>query len=333
MPASSSPPPLGRAAATLLVVSPSIDRLEAARRAASSVLTAVDSEASKIKRGIHPDVLEVVPLDRKDRIGIEQIRDVIRAAYLAPTEARHKLCLIPQAEALTLEASNALLKTLEEPPGGFRFLLLASDPSELLPTIVSRSRIIRWGAPPREHAVDHLVASGYDRDSAIWLEQLPLHKGELNALAQSPRDVATFLLNSPRTIEKESVPSLLDACTGEDPLRRRQALLSLLLRANRRDPDLMTEGIRLLSLRDRQDVLLLLQDLQSVCFHVARPAPLLPDAVDPLASHIREQLGPDRLRGLCLAIDSAHRCIVAYGPTEAILLSLFLSLSREADVN
>lgn len=334
MPAPSVPlPTLGRAAATLLVVSPSIDRLEAARLAASSVFAAVDSEASKIERGVHPDVLEVVPLDRKDRIGIEQIRDVIRTAHLAPTEARHKLCLIPQAEALTLEASNALLKTLEEPPGGFRFLLLASDPSDLLPTIVSRSRIIRWGSPPRAHAVDHLVASGYDRDIAIWLEQLPVHKAELNSLALSSRDIAAFLENSPRSIEEQSVPSLLDICMGEDPLLRRQALLALLLRAHGRDPDLMTEGVRLLSLRDRQDLLVLLQDLQAVCFHVTRPAPRLPAALDPLGNHVRDELSPEHLRGFCLATDSAHRSIVAYGSTEAILLSLFLSLDEEAHVN
>jgi len=315
------------------VVSPEADRLEAARRAARSVLAASGAQASKIDRGVHPDVLEVTRIDGKDRVGIEQIRDVIRAAYLAPTEARHKLCLILQAEALTMEASNALLKTLEEPPGEFRFLLFTTDPSELLPTIVSRSRIVRCGAPPCGLAVDQLEASGYDRDTARWLQQLPLRQGEMDALAGSPRDVAGFLQEASRSRMERNVATLIEACGGEDPLARRQALLELLLRAQRRDPDLMTEGIRRLALWDRAAILVLLQDLQRVCFHLGRSIPPLPPSVDPLGHGVHQQVGPVALRRLCLALDSAHRGIAVYGPMEPILLCLLFHLGEDVHVH
>jgi DNA polymerase III subunit delta' len=74
----------------------------------------------------------------KTEISIEQVRELQHAASLAPFEGRCRIFIIDQAERLSLEAANALLKTIEEPPSGVVFILLTSNEEALLPTVVSR---------------------------------------------------------------------------------------------------------------------------------------------------------------------------------------------------
>jgi hypothetical protein len=74
------------------------------------------ASCSKIDRGVHPDVLVVEPGDT-GTIKIDQVRDVIDRAGYRPFEGRRRAVIIDQADALVPQAQNALLKTLEEPPG------------------------------------------------------------------------------------------------------------------------------------------------------------------------------------------------------------------------
>lgn len=93
-----------------------------------------------IASGRHPDV-RTVEADN-DRIKIDQIRDLQQDAALAPVEARWRVFLLPNIERATREAANSLLKTLEEPPAHVVLLLTAVDADALLPTVVSRCRVI-----------------------------------------------------------------------------------------------------------------------------------------------------------------------------------------------
>ena len=77
------------------------------------------------------------------RIGIEQVRALQHDAALAPVEGRLKVYVIADAPLLTEDAANCLLKTLEEPPAHVLLILTATDAESLLPTIVSRCRVIR----------------------------------------------------------------------------------------------------------------------------------------------------------------------------------------------
>lgn len=82
-------------------------------------------------------------LDGENSIGIEKIRELEKWASRKPTLSSHKAAIIAEAEKLTLQAQNALLKTLEEPPKKTLIILTAPQESLLLPTIVSRCKMIR----------------------------------------------------------------------------------------------------------------------------------------------------------------------------------------------
>ena len=108
----------------------------------------------------HPDVIVLEPLpataeDEKKRdegkpyqtkrnITVEQIRAMQQRLTTRPTLGRHRAILIDPADDLEKGAANALLKSLEEPPIGSFFLLVAHRPGRLLPTIRSRCRILRF---------------------------------------------------------------------------------------------------------------------------------------------------------------------------------------------
>jgi DNA polymerase III subunit delta' len=90
----------------------------------------------------HPDVRTIQMPEDKREISIDQVRQVLHEAALKPYEARWKVYVIRDAEAMSEEAANCLLKTLEEPPPQVVLLVVASTPEALLPTIVSRCRAL-----------------------------------------------------------------------------------------------------------------------------------------------------------------------------------------------
>ncbi|MFN8533327.1 MAG: DNA polymerase III subunit delta' [Dehalococcoidia bacterium] len=100
----------------------------------------------RIARGLHPDVTVLGLLaDEKSEagrlrknIGIAQVQELPAELALQPYEGRMRVVIVDGAERLSTEASNALLKTLEEPPERAVLLLLTSAPDRLLPTIRSR---------------------------------------------------------------------------------------------------------------------------------------------------------------------------------------------------
>ena len=90
----------------------------------------------------HPDLFIIEGLNS---IGIDQVRELKKKLTLKPYSAQLKIAFITEAEKLTLVAQNALLKTLEEPPGHSLIILSCLQADLLLPTIVSRCRIINLG--------------------------------------------------------------------------------------------------------------------------------------------------------------------------------------------
>jgi DNA polymerase III subunit gamma/tau len=91
----------------------------------------------RIREGKHADVTSI-GLDSRAEIGIDDIRGLQRSANLPPYEGKCKVFIIDEAEYLSTEAANALLKILEEPPPRVVWLLLAADEERLLATIISR---------------------------------------------------------------------------------------------------------------------------------------------------------------------------------------------------
>jgi DNA polymerase-3 subunit delta' len=122
----------------------------------------------KIAGGKHADV-RVIGLEGGVEIGIDQIREMGHSASLRPFEGRYRVFIIDGAEHLSHEASNCLLKTLEEPPPNVQLILLAINERLLLPTVLSRCQrlelrplpihvvekalIERWGVVPERAKV------------------------------------------------------------------------------------------------------------------------------------------------------------------------------------
>jgi len=86
-------------------------------------------------------------------IGIRQVREMIGQLNLKPATSPYLVAIIHQAESLTLEAQQALLKTLEEPPAQARLILETDNPATLLPTIVSRCQTISLSASGGEKPI------------------------------------------------------------------------------------------------------------------------------------------------------------------------------------
>jgi DNA polymerase III subunit delta' len=111
------------------------------------------SERSESKTDInfYPDILIIEPLaaekgdiKKEKEIGIDEARQIRRQMSLSPYQAPYKITLIDQAERMTREAANALLKTLEEPSGQAVLILITANPQLLLPTIISRCQIVKF---------------------------------------------------------------------------------------------------------------------------------------------------------------------------------------------
>lgn len=119
----------------------------------------------RIDHETHPDVFHVVP--QGVTLGIEQIRDIGRQVILKPVEGDRKVFIIDEAEAMTQQAANAFLRTLEEPPPGVVFILVTSNVHALLPTVLSRCQIVNFSAIPGHEIVALLQERfGFDRDEA-----------------------------------------------------------------------------------------------------------------------------------------------------------------------
>ena len=108
----------------------------------------VCEQCVSITKGTNIDVIE---LDAASHRGIDDIRLIRESVKLAPAKAKKKVYIIDEAHMLTTEASNALLKTLEEPPDHVVFILATTNPEKLIDTIKSRTvRINFKKATPSE---------------------------------------------------------------------------------------------------------------------------------------------------------------------------------------
>jgi DNA polymerase-3 subunit delta' len=112
---------------------------------AEEALAAMAARHEPIDR--HPDLHWLYPLEDKKTIGIDQVRDIIELFTLTAQRGGAKVVLIEPAEALTREAANALLKTLEEPTPRSYLFLLSHQPGRLPATIRSRCQHVAVRVP------------------------------------------------------------------------------------------------------------------------------------------------------------------------------------------
>ncbi|HEY3630422.1 MAG TPA: DNA polymerase III subunit delta', partial [Jatrophihabitantaceae bacterium] len=116
----------------------------------------------------HPDVHAVVPEGLS--ISVADMRSVVATAARLPALGRWQVVLIEDSDRLTEQASNALLKAVEEPPARTIFLLCApsTHPDDVSVTIRSRCRLVSLRIPPADSVAGILQRSGVDAATAAW---------------------------------------------------------------------------------------------------------------------------------------------------------------------
>ena len=119
----------------------------------------------KIAQGTHPDLIELTSDGAS--LKIDQIRALQHEAALAPYYGERRVIILEEAERLTTQAANSLLKVLEEPPTETVFILTASSPHALLPTVVSRCRVLSFRPLAPELLTEFLGAKGWEKSEAM----------------------------------------------------------------------------------------------------------------------------------------------------------------------
>jgi DNA polymerase-3 subunit delta' len=121
------------------------------------------------KQGLAPDVMFIEIEENKKKIAVEQIRLLKQTAYLRPMSSRNRVFIVRGAEAMSEEASNSILKVLEEPPPASTLILVTERPHLILPTIRSRCRTLEFALVAREEIARALVEAGRPADRANLL--------------------------------------------------------------------------------------------------------------------------------------------------------------------
>lgn len=107
-----------------------------------------ESHRQKIESGNHPDIHMYRPEGKIGMHSIASMRQFSEEVYMAPFEAQWKIFIIHEADRMLPYSANALLKTFEEPAPDALIILLSSSPSSLLPTVLSRCRILHFQPIP-----------------------------------------------------------------------------------------------------------------------------------------------------------------------------------------
>lgn len=119
----------------------------------------------------HPDLLHLNPEEEGKAIKVDQVRELIdKLSLTGHRQEGYRVILISPADALNINASNSLLKTLEEPPVNTVLILITDKPSKLMATIRSRAQMIRFDLPPTEQSLEWLIQQNMEKpDLALKL--------------------------------------------------------------------------------------------------------------------------------------------------------------------
>jgi DNA polymerase-3 subunit delta' len=140
-------------------------------------------ECSLSFAGTHPDLYWVRPLEEKKTIQVDPVREVCAQLAMTSMRSGRRVAVISPADAMTINAQNALLKTLEEPGAGTVLLLVTARPSRVLATLRSRCQRVELARPPAALAAGWLAGEvGEGADPRRLLEMAagaPLRAREL----------------------------------------------------------------------------------------------------------------------------------------------------------
>ncbi len=165
----------------------------------------------KIDNGNHPDVTVLKP--EGAHIKIDQIRELQRSLQYKPYEGKKRVCIIPDAEKLTIEAKNALLKTLEEPPPDTMLILISTSSHLLLSTIISRCQRLKF-QPLAPNVIAKVIKEKLGKDEDVALKIALLAGGSLkNAYEIAEKTTLEYrdkLINKMNALSSDNIDSIFE---------------------------------------------------------------------------------------------------------------------------
>jgi len=197
--------------------------------------------------------LDIIEIDAASNTGVENIREIIERANFAPAQARWKVYVIDECHMLSTAASNALLKTIEEPPERVVFILATTNPERVLKTIQSRCQKFNFKRINSEHIYNHLLEISNKESIHFEDEGLRLIAKRSNGGMRDAQRLLDQLNLIPNGITKKNVEELLGEVSENDLLHLIDALIkntpeSLIKSCNHlydlgNEPILILEGI------------------------------------------------------------------------------------------
>ena len=171
------------------------------------------ASCKKIDFGNHPDMFLVYPEGASYSIKIIRIREIIYEASLKPYEAKKRVFIVNDAEAMTEEAQNSFLKLLEEPPKNHILILTSSNMAGILPTVISRCKILKFNKLAQPMIQGFLMSRDFDEGQAILYSHMAMGSigraielKEMNIVSRRDEIVNNFFL-SKSAIFRENVLS------------------------------------------------------------------------------------------------------------------------------
>lgn len=272
----------------------------------------------RIQAGGCPDVITVSKGERAT-MGVEVIRNLREGLATVPNDLDLKIYIIEDAHTMTVQAQNALLLTLEEPPSFVIFLLLAEDAGILLETVRSRAPTHRLQPIDRKTMRDFLLTDPTARaaGAAALATEHPAEFEALISLAAGAIGGALTLLNGEKRaplMERRARTEELISCLADRTAPDR-LLLALLSLGNTRDAVLADLSMLELALRD----LLLLGRTESptLLFYTEGDA----------AAELAARFTTARILTITAALENAVEALNANGNVRLTMMHLFNQLS------
>ena len=153
----------------------------------------------------HPDLFHLRPTGKARIITVEKTRSLMADLYRSGHQGNQKVAIIHEADRMRKEAANAFLKTLEEPPPGTFLFLLTTRPYSILPTIRSRTLLVRLEEPSSQ--TENLEMQNWLENYTQWIV-LILNREKLKQDRVSPVFMAYGLVESLTTLIKSTADEI-----------------------------------------------------------------------------------------------------------------------------
>lgn len=165
--------------------------------------------------GNHPDIIRITH-EKPNSISVDEIREqLVNDVQIKPYSSRYKIYIIPEAEKMTVQAQNALLKTIEEPPAYAIILFLTTNASSLLQTILSRCVVLNMkpvsDRQVKNYLMEHVQIPDYQADICVAFSHGNIGKAVELASSDNFNEIKAAALHLVKNAPKMEIQDIIGA--------------------------------------------------------------------------------------------------------------------------